>query len=105
MASNPDFVRHVVDQLSGAGEARSRPMFGEYCVYLNDKVLGLICNNTLFMKQTEAGREFLVQPVLGEPYPGAKKAFVIDDRIEDADWLCELARLTEAELPRPKPKK
>ena len=37
MASNPDFVNYICEQLEGLGAVRSRKMFGEYMVYLNDK--------------------------------------------------------------------
>lgn len=40
-----------------------------------------------------------------EPYPGAKPAFLIEDRLEDPDWLSELARITVAELPAPRKRK
>jgi hypothetical protein len=38
------------------------------------------------------------------PYEGAKNSFLIEDEIEDAEWLTELFVLTERELPAPKPK-
>jgi hypothetical protein len=39
------------------------------------------------------------------PYPGAKPIFLIEEQIEDAEWLSELVRITTRELPAPKPKK
>jgi len=35
----------------------------------------------------------------------AKPAFLIEDRLEDREWLTELVRITAAALPFPKPKK
>ena len=48
MASNVDFVEYVCAQMSGAGTVTYKKMFGEYGVYLNDKIIGLICDNRFF---------------------------------------------------------
>jgi len=39
------------------------------------------------------------------PYPGAKNSLIIQDRMEDSEWLSELIRVTEKALRRPKAKK
>jgi len=67
--------------------------------------VALICDDQLFVKPTEAGREFIGDVVEAPPYPGAKSSLLIEDRIEDGEWLTELIQLTETELPTPKPKK
>jgi TfoX/Sxy family transcriptional regulator of competence genes len=105
MASDKSFVEFVVDQIENAGNIRSRAMFGEYAVYCNNKVVGLICDNKLFIKPTEAGRKFIGNVVEAPPYPGAKNSFLIEEKIEDHEWLSELVRITVDELPEPKPKK
>jgi TfoX/Sxy family transcriptional regulator of competence genes len=56
MASDQEFVKFVCEQLCGAGEISTRRMFGEAAVYLQDKVIGLICDNQFFVKATESGR-------------------------------------------------
>jgi TfoX/Sxy family transcriptional regulator of competence genes len=105
MASDQEFVDYVLDQLQGAGEVHAKKMFGEYGVYLNDTIVGLVCDNRLFVKPTAAGRAFIGDVVEAPAYPGAKPSFLIEDRLEDAEWLCELFRVTEHELPPPKKKK
>jgi TfoX/Sxy family transcriptional regulator of competence genes len=105
MASDQDFVDYVVDQLRGAGIVSSRKMFGEYALYCEGKVVALICDNQLFVKPTTAGRRFIGAPREAPPYPGAKLSFLIDEQLEETDWLCQLIRLTERELPPPKPRK
>ena len=45
MASSPDFVNYICEQLEGLGAVRSRKMFGEYMVYLNDKPVVIICGD------------------------------------------------------------
>ena len=105
MASDQKFVDFVLDQIENAGEVTARKMFGEYGVYADGKMFGLICDNRLFIKPTEGGREFIGDVVEAPPYPGAKNSFLIEDRIEDREWLCELIRISVNELPEPKPKK
>jgi TfoX/Sxy family transcriptional regulator of competence genes len=105
MASDLDFVGFVTDQMTGAGSVTYRKMFGEYAVYCQGKVVALICDNQLFIKPTEAGRAFIGEVVEAPPYPGAKLSFLIDEQLEDADWLSRLVVLTARELPEPKPRK
>ncbi|MFB6340219.1 TfoX/Sxy family protein [Saccharicrinis sp. FJH62] len=105
MASSQNFVDFVVEQIENAGEITARKMFGEYAVYADGKLFGLICDNKLFIKPTVSGREFIENVVEAPPYPGAKHSFLIEDKIEDREWLSELVRISLKELPMPKPKK
>jgi len=105
MASDLDFVEYVVDQMQYAGLVSCRKMFGEYAVYCQGKVVALICDNQLFVKPTRAGRDFIGDVVEAPAYPGAKPSFLIEEKLEDGDWLANLIRLTQNELPAPKPKK
>ena len=54
---------------------------------------------------TRAGRDFIANVVATPAYPGAKNSFLIEDQIEDGEWLTNLLKVTAAELPAPKPKK
>ncbi len=105
MASSEDFVSFVVEQMENAGEITTKKMFGEYVVYCNGKVLGLICDNKLFIKPTQSGRDFIGEVVEAPAYKGAKPSFLIEDKIEDKDWLTQLVRVSVKELPIPKPKR
>jgi TfoX/Sxy family transcriptional regulator of competence genes len=104
MASNQDFANFVMDQIQGAGEITSKKMFGEYGIYSDGKIFGLICDNKLFIKPTQAGREFIGAPVEAPPYPGAKNSFLIEEQLEDSQWLSELIRISLPELPMQKVK-
>lgn len=105
MASELAYVQHVCDQLSGVGEVSFKKMFGEYGVYVGSKMVALVCDNQLFLKPTEAGRELLGAPLEGAPYPGAKPHFVLDEYLDDRELLTAVFRVTESALPVPKPKK
>ncbi len=78
MASSLDFVKYVCDQIGGAGEITYKKMFGEYCIYCNSKVIGVICNNQFFVKKTETGARIYPDCEEAAPYAGAKPHFVIN---------------------------
>jgi len=105
MANDPNFVNFVVDQIDETSQITCRAMFGGHTLYSHGKVVGLICDDQLFVKPTDAGRSFIGDVVEAPPYPGAKNSFLIQDEIEDSDWLTQLIVHTEAALPQPKPKK
>ncbi len=105
MASDLSFVEFVVDQLDEDCAVTYKRMFGEFGLYSDGKIFALICDDRLFVKPTEGGRAFIGEVVESPPYPGAKPSFLIEDQIEDPQWLSELVRITARELPAPKPKK
>ena len=105
MSTDRTFIDHLADQLHGFGAFAHRKMFGEYALYLDAKVVALVCDNQLFVKPTAAGRAYIGAPVEAPAYPGAKNSFRIEDAFEDREWIAELIRITARDLPAPKPKK
>jgi TfoX/Sxy family transcriptional regulator of competence genes len=107
MSTSQSTVEYILDQTVYAGKMTSRKMFGEYALYCDGKVVGLVCDDTLFIKITEKGKLFVGEYYQeGHAYPGAKASMVIDDgRIEDHEWLSKLIRITTDCLPIPKQKK
>jgi TfoX/Sxy family transcriptional regulator of competence genes len=105
MASDKNFVKFVLEQIKNAGEITAKKMFGEYGIYTDEKLFGLICDNKLFIKPTNSGRAFIGNVVEASPYEGAKPSFLIEEKIEDSEWLSELVRISVKELPEPKPKR
>jgi TfoX/Sxy family transcriptional regulator of competence genes len=105
MATDPDFVGFVLDQIEPPGFVTARRMFGEYALYADERVVALACDDRLFVKPTSGGRAFIGDPVEGPPYPGAKPYFLIEERLEDRDWLSELLRITAGEVPLPNPRR
>lgn len=104
MASNPEYVQYIADQLREAGQITYRKMFGEYGMYVDGKIFAVICDNQLFIKITEAGRKLRPELEEAPPYEGAKNYLLVED-IDDQEALAELVKATSAELPAPKPKK
>ena len=57
MASNLEFVQFVCDQMGG--EVSYRKMFGEYGLYFQGKYFACVCDNQLFVKVTQAGKDLV----------------------------------------------
>ncbi len=104
MASRPEYVAFVCDQLREAGEISSRKMFGEYGIYCDGKIVAMVCDDLFYVKKTAAGAPLVPGCPEGEPYPGAKPCLLIENP-EDRELLGRLIRATWEELPFPKPKK
>ena len=105
MAQGLEFVEYVTDQVDDSCDLTHRMMFGGCTLYLDGKVVALICDDQLFVKPTKAGREFIGNVVEAPPYEGAKNFFLIEEQIVDGEWLTKLLTVTAAELPAPKPRK
>lgn len=107
MATKASTIEYIEDQMASVAGVRSCKMFGEYALYVGDKVVALVCDDTLYVKVTEAGRAVVGADYReGVPYPGAKPAIEIsEDFLEDRERLTQLFDVTAAALPEPKPKK
>jgi len=104
MSTRPDVVAFVEDQLSGLN-VRTRPMFGEYGLYCDEKIVALICDDDLFLKPSAIDQALLARTELAPPYPGAKDYHrVPGDALEDRDWLSAVVQATADALPLPKPR-
>lgn len=78
MATSNDYIQFVCDQIEGVGEIRSKKMFGEYMVYVNERPIFCVCDNTVFVKQISQLRQLLENAKLAPPYNGAKPHYVLD---------------------------
>ena len=104
MASNSDFVQYIADQCSDAGNIMTKKMFGDYGIYCDGKIFGLICDDCFYVKPTDAVRSMLRVVDMRPPYEGAKDYFYIAD-VDDRYYLSQIVRVTCRILPESKPKK
>ncbi|MFN8591125.1 MAG: TfoX/Sxy family protein [Thermomicrobiales bacterium] len=107
MPTEKETVAFILDQLAPL-PVRARAMFGEYGLYCDEKIVALICDDTLFVKPTAAAERHFTPADLAPPYPGAKDAYAVSgDRLDDREWLQTVIRETAALLPAPvkKPRK
>jgi hypothetical protein len=105
MASTPDYVEYVAERLASTGRVRYKKMFGEYMVYVNDKPLVLVCDNTAFVKFLPCLDSLMANAERGLPYDGAKEHYILD--VEDSELaehvIEELNRVVN--VPKSKDKK
>ncbi len=88
--------------MSQAGQIRTRKLFSEYAIYCDSKVVAFVCDDELFVKPTDAGRQSIGSVVEKPAYPGSKLYFWISgDQWEDPDWLSQLIQRTATVLPLP----
>ena len=99
MATTTEYMHYVCERLDAFGAIRSKKMFGEYMVYLNDKPIFTVCDNTVYVKQLPVLADLLSDAQTGSPYDGAKPHYLIDPT--DASLLNRLVPLLEAHTPVP----
>ena len=104
MASDLEYVGYIMEQLSLAGEIRSRKMFGEFALYYDGVYFGGVMDNRFLVKITEGGKALIPNFQTELPYAGGKPMLFIEE-LEDREFLADLVRTTVRELPPPKPKK
>jgi TfoX/Sxy family transcriptional regulator of competence genes len=103
MATSPQTIAHLLDALPDG--VTTRRMFGEYAVYFQDRVAGLVCDDTLFIKPTPGAMALLPTAEMAPAYPGSKDYIVAGDALDDADLMARVLQAMAAETPAPKPKK
>ena len=105
MATTVDYIEFVCGQVRDAGAVRYKKMFGEYMVYVNDKPILLVCDNTVFVKIMPCLDALMANAEKGFPYDGAKEHYILD--IEDVELSLAVIAALEAvtSVPKPRPKK
>jgi TfoX/Sxy family transcriptional regulator of competence genes len=103
MASTIGTIEFICDQAGFGKRLTFRKMFGEYALYLDGKVVALICDDQLFLKPTPEGLGYLGNVTEAPPYPGAKNFFLLSSELDDPDRLSGALRVTARALPEPRP--
>lgn len=103
MATTVEYIEYVCEQISGIGDIRYKKMFGEYMVYVNDKPVIIVCDNTTFVKKLPCIEEKMKEAQTGYPYEGAKEHYVLD--IDNAEFCKSVIIEVEKVTPLPKPRK
>lgn len=102
MATDRDFIDYVAEQLALGDRLSHRKLFGEYALYVDEKVVAFACDNSLFVKPSTAVAALAPGLPQRPPYPGAKDYPVADELLDDADALRQLILETAARMPAPK---
>ncbi|WP_126974842.1 TfoX/Sxy family protein [Frigidibacter oleivorans] len=104
MATAPGTVAFLLEQMEPAGVVSARRMFGEYAIYLEGKVVGLVIGDRLFVKPTPGALALAGDVALERPVPQITPYLPVED-VDDAGALVALIRAAWADLPVPPPKK
>ena len=78
MPTSRKTVYFIVEQAASAGAGAAKPMFGEYGLYCDGKMVAVIGDDQLFVKPTGTGRALAGGAQEVAPYPGAKPCLLID---------------------------
>jgi TfoX/Sxy family transcriptional regulator of competence genes len=105
MATELSFVDYVLETARLGDRLTYRKLFGEYALYLDEKVVAFACDNSLFIKPSGAVATLAPDLPQGPPYPGAKDYPIADELLDDPEALRRLIEETAALMPLPKPKK
>ena len=103
MATTQDYIEFVCEQVRGEWNLRYCKMFGEYMVYVNDKPVLLVCDNTVFVKELDCIQDLMTNAAKGHLYEGAKEHYILD--VEDTALAQKVIAELEKVTPVPKPKK
>lgn len=103
MSTQVDYIEFVCEQIRMTGDIRYRKMFGEYMVYLNDKPLFLVCDNTVYVKMFDEIKDLMDDAAKGYPYNGAKLHYILD--IDNREFSEQLIQRIGPLLVYPKPKR
>lgn len=97
MASTKEYLEYVLEQLSVAGfdDMRSRPMMGEYLIYVDDVLIGGIYDDRFLVKCVPGDEDFGMEEAI--PYPGAKKMWLVGE-VDDRGRLRKIIRKMLKEL-------
>ena len=103
MATTQEFADKVCRRMAPFGNVRRRKMFGEYMVYVNDKPLLTVCDNTVFVKKVPELATVMANAAVGCPYEGAKEHYILD--IDDTALTAQVIATLEPITPLPKKRK
>jgi TfoX/Sxy family transcriptional regulator of competence genes len=79
MATQKETIEFILGKLRDRGRFTARAMFGEYALYADGKVVALVCDDLLYVKILPASNELERQCEKGEPYPGAKPHYIVEE--------------------------
>ena len=104
MSTTIEFIDYIAEQVDLGAAFTHKRMFGEYCLYVDGKVVAFACDNSLFVKATDATAAMTASLPRRPPYPEAKPYPVADELLDDSDELHALLLATAEALPAPKAK-
>lgn len=109
MSTQKETVEFILEKLGMPGKFAVRAMFGEYALYADGKVVGLICDDQLYVKILPASAELEDICDKDEAYPGSKQFYVVEEgelsKLKNLpDILLDIAKSLPEKKEKPRPK-
>ena len=79
MPTQKETIAFILGRLRDRSRFSARAMFGEYALYADGKVVALVCDNLLYVKILPASQALERRGEKGEPYPGAKPHYLVEE--------------------------
>lgn len=110
MATGREYIDWLQDCLRRIDGLSFRKMFGEYAMYANEVVVGLVCDQCVYIKETQGTAALLRgRAGMGPPFPGAKPWFMLtEDELLEDELVSQVISAALRDLPvksSPKPKR
>lgn len=101
MANSRDLVAYVLELLRPLGPVRARAMFGGHGIYVDERMVGPITDDTFYIKtDAETRAQFTAEHLAPFTYSGRDGAVHVtsyyrapDDAMDNADAMAPWARL------------
>ena len=103
MATSKEYMEYVCEQLRDIDGVTYKKMFGEYMVYVHEKPVLLVCDNTVLVKGVPELAELMQDAPEGYPYDGAKLHYLLD--IENRELTSRVIAILEPITPLPRRRK
>ncbi len=87
-------------------DALARAMFGGYCVYVNGKVVALVCDGRVFVKTSPRDDLLRGWAELAPAYPGARDSWQLPAAAvrDSPERVREVVKKVAIALPTPRPR-
>lgn len=83
MSCTVEFIDFVCSQIQNAGSVRAKKMFGDWCIYVDEKPVILACDNLCYVKIYPVIENLMKNALTGFPYGGAKNHYILEIEHED----------------------
>lgn len=103
MSTQKESLDFILMKLGERDRFATRAMFGEYALYADGKVVGLICDDQLYVKILPESKELEDICEKDEAYPGSKPYYLVEEvQLSQIQNLSDILINIAKSLPVPK---
>ena len=105
MSTQKETVTFILSKLGSPNRFKANPMFGEYGLYADNKMVGLICDDQLYIKILPESKELEEICEKGSANNKAKNYYIVEeDQISQLPKLPNILFEIAKSIPDKKPK-